>query len=70
MVLDFFAAIYIGSPPPALSFRCLFFSRLHACLQSTSGIQNARFSFFPLFDTAKVVLMPSTPCRNACYALC
>ncbi len=55
MVLDFFAAIYIGSPPPALSFRCLFFSRLHACLQSTSGIQNARFSFFPLFDTAKVV---------------
>ena len=55
MVLDFFAAIYIGSPPPALSFRCLFFSRLHACLQSTSGIQNARFSFFPLFYTAKVV---------------
>ncbi len=55
MVLDFFAAIYIGSPPPALSFRCLFFSRLHACLQSTSGIQNARFSFFLLFDTAKVV---------------
>ena len=60
MVLDFFAAIYIGSPPPALSFRCLFFSRLHACLQSTSGIQNARFSFFPLFDTAKVVKIFNT----------